>query len=175
MAALTAAGSASRRHRGDRCAYPPIAQIKPGGNAGRLLTRRDIVCRRRRSGSTPATPARGRSRCYGDADDLLGGYAQYSRNADDQTGLALDKKPNDFSLFMHGNVWNWCQDRISLPVRREGRGRDADEQAIARPNRRARGAPSRAPHSSSLGPATFQCANLSGTSTSARRAMVGSP
>ena len=49
------------------------------------------------------------SRYYGLSDTLLGQYARYQANGQDQTWPVGRLKPNDFGLFdMLGNVWGWC-------------------------------------------------------------------
>jgi formylglycine-generating enzyme required for sulfatase activity len=49
---------------------------------------------------------------YGESEELIGKYAWYAQNSGDRGWPVGKKKPNDFGLFeMHGNVWNWCQDR----------------------------------------------------------------
>jgi formylglycine-generating enzyme required for sulfatase activity len=52
------------------------------------------------------------SRYYGESKELLGTYAWFLDNSSNQGWPVAGKIPNDFGLFdMHGNVWNWCQDR----------------------------------------------------------------
>ncbi len=51
-------------------------------------------------------------RSYGQSDELLGEYGWYLQNSRERTWPVESQKPNDLGLFdMHGNVWNWCQER----------------------------------------------------------------
>jgi formylglycine-generating enzyme required for sulfatase activity len=63
------------------------------------------------------------SRYYGETEELLAEYAWYQKNSQDRTWPVAGKKPNDLGFFdMHGNVWNWCQDRYKgdYPVSKRG-------------------------------------------------------
>jgi formylglycine-generating enzyme required for sulfatase activity len=52
------------------------------------------------------------SRYYGSSEELLGKYGWYERNSQVRTHPVGSLKPNDFGLFdMHGNIWQWCQER----------------------------------------------------------------
>jgi serine/threonine protein kinase/formylglycine-generating enzyme required for sulfatase activity len=52
------------------------------------------------------------ARYYGATEELLPRYGWYMENSRNRSHQVGRLKPNDFGLFdMHGNVWNWCQER----------------------------------------------------------------
>ncbi len=57
--------------------------------------------------------------CFGADDSKLEEYAWFATNSGGKLHAVGEKTPNSWGLFdMHGNVWEWCQDRFgSYPKR----------------------------------------------------------
>jgi formylglycine-generating enzyme required for sulfatase activity len=69
-------------------------------------------------------------RYYGEAEELLGQYAWYTKNSQDKGMLPGGRwKPNDLGLFdMLGNAYEWCQDPIFYyTAARPGQAREDEE------------------------------------------------
>jgi formylglycine-generating enzyme required for sulfatase activity len=51
---------------------------------------------------------------HGEAEDLLAKYAWYAVNSPSRMQPVGSLRPNDLGLFdLHGNAWEWCQDRYA--------------------------------------------------------------
>ena len=65
---------------------------------------------------------------YGEPGELLGKYGWYSANSPYRTQPVGRLKPNDLGLFdLHGNVWEWCQDRYGNPKQEKERNIQTSE------------------------------------------------
>ena len=61
---------------------------------------------------------------FGEPWELLEKYGWYLKNSPNRTQPVGSLKPNDLGLFdLHGNIWEWCQDRYKEPGK-EDNGND---------------------------------------------------
>jgi formylglycine-generating enzyme required for sulfatase activity len=68
------------------------------------------------------------SRYYGVSVDLLDNFGRYIQNSHEHTWPVGGKKPNDFGLFdLHGNLWNWCQERYKAAYPQGNDGKVVDD------------------------------------------------
>jgi formylglycine-generating enzyme required for sulfatase activity len=72
------------------------------------------------------------SRHYGETEELLGKYDWYLHNAENHSWPVGSLKPNDFGFFdMHGNVWNWCQERYKpYAMSKDGKAIEDSEDGL---------------------------------------------
>ncbi len=81
------------------------------------------------------------TRCYyGDQEELLDRYAWLLKNGQDRSWPVGLLKPNDFGFFdMHGNVWNWCQEKYQLyPQAKDGKVIEDNEDSLSINNQDSR-------------------------------------
>jgi formylglycine-generating enzyme required for sulfatase activity len=71
------------------------------------------------------------SRYYGETEELLAEYGWFWKNASNRSWPVGGRKPNDLGLFdMHGNVWNWCQEKYQLYPQGQGKASGGKEDDI---------------------------------------------
>ena len=62
---------------------------------------------------------------FGEPWELLEKYGWYNKNSPNRTQPVGSLKPNDLGLFdLHGNIWEWCQDRYYKEPGKENNGND---------------------------------------------------
>jgi serine/threonine protein kinase/formylglycine-generating enzyme required for sulfatase activity len=102
--------------------YPPIDQIKEGMTLPpNYLSRTGYRLPTEAEWEYACRAGAATSRHYGAAEELLGDYAWYMRNATSRAWPVGSKMPNDYGLFdLYGNAWEWCQDAFVPYPRAEG-------------------------------------------------------
>jgi formylglycine-generating enzyme required for sulfatase activity len=73
------------------------------------------------------------SRYYGESTKLLAKFGWFDGNSLGRSWPVGSLKPNDLGLFdMHGNVWNWCQERYLkyLETRPEDTVEDKEDDVL---------------------------------------------
>ena len=71
------------------------------------------------------------SRYYGESAQLLGKYAWFQPNSQEQSWPVGTKKPNDLGFFdLHGNAWCWCQERTNDYPKTPGRAVEDKEDKV---------------------------------------------
>jgi hypothetical protein len=97
----------------DQMCFPPLDDIKEGMRLpADYLTRTGYRLPTEAEWEYGCRAGAVTARYYGTSEELLGHYGWYGANAQVQTHPVGLLKPNDFGLFdMHGNIWQWCQER----------------------------------------------------------------
>ncbi len=113
----------------DQMCYPAITEIKAGMQMPEdYLSRTGFRLPSEAEWEYACRAQAFTSRYYGQTDELLDQYAWSTSNSQRRTqGVGL-LKPNEFGLFdMHGNSWEWCQERFFSNY-----GSDLDSVALDR-------------------------------------------
>jgi len=129
----------------DQMCFPPIDKIKQGmrlpadylSRTGyRLPTEGEweFACR---AGAITR-------RFYGSSEELLRNYGWYAGNSQVRAHPVGRLKPNDFGLFdMHGNIWQWCQEKALASRPWEGKPAPTEDREDTDPVEELHGRPLR--------------------------------